>query len=96
MPQAFVCPTCGASYSPSVGGGKFCPNCSGAGARCQPVVYWRIVAVAMGIATLLVLTLIFGLKARAEVRRSPSSQPGTPEIARPILKVEKRAPSGFN
>jgi hypothetical protein len=76
MPQAFVCPNCGARYSPSVGRGKVCPICSRGGVPCQPVVYWRIVAVAMGIATLLVLTLIFGLKARAEVRRSPAPQPG--------------------
>ena len=95
MPQAFVCPNCGARYSPSVEGGKFCPSCSRGEVRCQPVVYWRVVAVAMGIATLLVLTLIFGLKARAEMR-SPSPKPGAHENARPILKVEKRAPSGFN
>jgi hypothetical protein len=43
----------------------------------QPVIYWRVVGVAMGMAALVIITLIFALKTWAESRRSSAPAPGT-------------------
>jgi len=42
----------------------------------QPVIYWRLVGVAMGMAALVIITLIFALKTWAESRRSSAPAPG--------------------
>jgi hypothetical protein len=44
--------------------------------RPQPVIYWRLVGVAMGMAALVIITLIFALKTWAESRRSSAPAPG--------------------
>src|SRR5438445_11409110 len=42
----------------------------------QPLIYWRLVGVAMGMAALVIITLIFALKTWAESRRSSVPAPG--------------------
>ena len=62
MPQAYVCPDCGTRYSrkPQAERGERCPVCNRQ--RKQPLVYWRVIGVALGTTTLLLITLIFGLE----------------------------------
>ena len=70
MAQTYVCPDCGTRYSrkPQAERGERCPVCNRQ--RKQPLVYWRVVGVALGTTALLLITLMFALKAWADSRRS--------------------------
>lgn len=76
MAQAYVCPDCGTRYSrkPQAERGERCPVCNRR--KQQPLVYWRVIGVALGTTTLLLITLIFALKAWADSRRSAAPPPG--------------------
>ncbi len=75
MAQTYVCPDCGTCYSrkPQVERGERCPVCNRP--KQQPLIYWRVVGVALGTTTLLLITLIFGLKTWADSRRSAAPPP---------------------
>jgi len=66
MLKAYVCPGCGTRYSrkPQVERGERCPVCNRR--KQQPLIYWRVVGVALGTTTLLLITLMFALKAWAD------------------------------
>ena len=78
MPQAYVCPDCGTRYSRRLLAerGERCRVCHG---RKQPLVYWRVVGVALGTTALLLITLIFALKAWADNRKSGGPMPRAEE-----------------
>ena len=49
----------------------------------QPVVYWRVVGVTLGTTALVIITLIFALKALADSRRSAVPAPARNQIMLP-------------
>src|SRR5260370_28890739 len=77
MAQAYVCPDCGTCYSrkPQAERGERCPVCNQR--KQQPLIYWRVVGVALGTTALLLITLVFALKAWADSRRSGAAPPPT-------------------
>jgi hypothetical protein len=84
MPKAFMCSGCGTRFSrrPRMEGSQRCPVCGRQAVRPiepkrQPLIYWRVVGVATGTTALLIITLIFALKAGADSRRSAVPAPGT-------------------
>jgi hypothetical protein len=49
----------------------------------QPLVYWRVVGVTLGTTALVIITLIFALKALADSRRSATPAPARNQIMLP-------------
>ncbi len=79
MPKALFCPGCQTRYLPRAAGLEDrCPACGRplGVVNSPPVIYWRVVGVALATATLFVITTIFALKAWADGKRSAGSAPG--------------------
>src|SRR5438876_10048071 len=93
MLKAYVCPGCGTRYSrkPQVERGERCPVCNRRKQR--PLIYWRVVGVALGTTTLLLITLMFALKAWADSRRLAAPRPNTEEQSSLPTIVERPAES---
>ena len=96
MAQAYVCPDCGTRYSrkPQAERGERCPVCNRQ--RKQPLVYWRVIGVALGTTTLLLITLIFGLKAWADSRRSAAPPPSIEDKSFLPAIVERQVESAIS
>src|SRR5438093_8363761 len=92
MAQTYVCPDCGTRYSrkPQAERGERCPVCNRR--KQQPLVYWRVIGVALGTTTLLLITLIFGLKAWADSRKAAAPSPPIDKSFLPAI-VERQVES---
>ncbi len=96
MPKTLICPVCQTWHSGNMSGlGGRCPACGG---RFQavnpPVIYWRVVGVALATAVLFVITTIFALKVWADGKRSAGSDPGKAreESVQPVTTESRLAP----
>ena len=97
MPKTLVCPVCQTGHSSKTPGLiNRCPAC---GRRLEamnpPVIYWRVIGVALATAVLFVITTIFALKAWADGKRSATSDPGEgrEKAVQPVTRESLMAPA---
>lgn len=97
MPKTLVCPVCQTwQSSKTLGSGNRCPACGRLlkAMNAPPVIYWRVVGVALATAALFVITTIFALKAWAEGKKPAASDSGKGSVksVQPEIRESPLAP----
>lgn len=92
MPMTLVCQSCQTRYSSQTPRNQ-CPCCGRQfeGLKPGPVIYWRVVGVALATAVLFVITTMFALKAWADGRRSTMMEQSKGNV-KSVLPVTKELP----
>src|SRR5882672_7500288 len=110
MPTAFACPSCQARFARKPTDHR-CPACgfhlraaSPPPGTSQPLIYWRVVGVALATCALFIITTMFALKAWGEAKRSALSSPVKndekiiipefvePQVEAPVLEPAETLP----
>jgi hypothetical protein len=106
MPTAFACPSCQTRFARKPTD-RQCPACgfhlraaSPPPGASQPLIYWRVVGVALGTCALFIITTMFALKAWGEAKRSALSSPvkndeknAVPEFVEPQVEAPVLEPA---